>query len=261
MFEVTKRLTLDIIKKAYVGALQQYNANPNTTIFRYLDFAKFMSLLENKSLYLTRADRFEDPLEGFLPDWYMDRMMIGMSLLLDEKQIMKAREDILSEVDELKKRTFISCWNEAIDESYALWQIYAKKYGVALKTKLYKLEELIKETPAKIFKVKYIDDNSKDIVFPPISNEEQSFSLLRNFFVCKQKHYSYENEIRIILIEENKNETNPIPIDDLSKFIDEIYVSPFAEEWFLDLVRKIVNDRYKLRDTKVIKSKVRLKST
>ena len=34
-----------------------------------MDFSEFISFLEN-GLYLTRADKFKDPLEGGVPSWY-----------------------------------------------------------------------------------------------------------------------------------------------------------------------------------------------
>lgn len=36
----------------------------NVKIWRYLDFTKFISLLETNSLYFARADQFNDPFEG-----------------------------------------------------------------------------------------------------------------------------------------------------------------------------------------------------
>lgn len=36
-------------------------------LWKYMSFEKFVNLLGTKSLYFTRADKFEDPLEGFTP--------------------------------------------------------------------------------------------------------------------------------------------------------------------------------------------------
>jgi hypothetical protein len=36
----------------------------DTILWRYMDLAKFISLLKDKTLYMTRADMFEDPFEG-----------------------------------------------------------------------------------------------------------------------------------------------------------------------------------------------------
>lgn len=68
---------MDKVKATVVSALKEYDASPDTKIMRYMDFAKFISILENKELYLTRADKFEDPLEGSLPEKYADRMFFS----------------------------------------------------------------------------------------------------------------------------------------------------------------------------------------
>lgn len=51
-----------------------YSAKPSfdvpdehTTIWRYMDFTKFVSLLDKKTLYFTRSDKFDDKFEGATP--------------------------------------------------------------------------------------------------------------------------------------------------------------------------------------------------
>lgn len=36
----------------------------NVPIWRYMDFTKFVDLLDTKTLFFTRADRFDDQFEG-----------------------------------------------------------------------------------------------------------------------------------------------------------------------------------------------------
>lgn len=254
-----EKLTIEIIKKKYEEGINEYKLPPDTTIFRYMDFSKLIGLLENKSLYLTRADRFEDPLEGHLPDWYIKKRFISHSLFSDESvesRYNDHRESFIRIIEDLRRRTFISCWNKGKEESYALWQIYAKNHGVAIKTTVRKLNKVIKGTNAKVSNVKYINDEEEHIVFPDVDGNKFN-TYLRNYFVCKNKHYFYENEVRVILIDDN-NEVDPIKINRISNLIEEIYVSPFSEDWFVDLVKKIVQDRYGLKNIKVIKSKVQL---
>jgi hypothetical protein len=40
--------------------------NLDITVWRYMDFAKYVSLLANKALYFTRLDLFDDPFEDTL---------------------------------------------------------------------------------------------------------------------------------------------------------------------------------------------------
>ena len=40
----------------------------NAVLWRYIDFTKFVSLLDRKALFFVRADKLGDPFEGTLPD-------------------------------------------------------------------------------------------------------------------------------------------------------------------------------------------------
>lgn len=42
-------------------------SNEDAKIWHYMNFSKFVSLLDSKMLFLTRADLFEDKFEGMLP--------------------------------------------------------------------------------------------------------------------------------------------------------------------------------------------------
>jgi hypothetical protein len=39
----------------------------DAVIWRYMDFAKFVAMLQTESLFFNRADKFRDPLEGRFP--------------------------------------------------------------------------------------------------------------------------------------------------------------------------------------------------
>lgn len=36
----------------------------NAKIWRYIDFTKFVSLIDSQELFFARADKFDDPFEG-----------------------------------------------------------------------------------------------------------------------------------------------------------------------------------------------------
>ncbi|WP_156105934.1 hypothetical protein [Comamonas aquatica] len=39
-------------------------SNPDIWIWRYMDIAKYISFIKDRSLYFTRLDQFDDPYEG-----------------------------------------------------------------------------------------------------------------------------------------------------------------------------------------------------
>ena len=52
--------------------------SPDATLWRYMDFTKFASVLEKQSLFFARANELEDPFEGYLP--YLTRAECGIIL-------------------------------------------------------------------------------------------------------------------------------------------------------------------------------------
>lgn len=246
--EKVEELTMEKVKKVVEDELKVYDVSPTTKLMRYMDFAKFISLIENNALYFTRADKFEDPLEGVVPKSYVNKRFP----YIFPKSF---KTNYIDEINNLKHNTFISCWNEAENESYALWQIYAKNYGVAIQTTKQKLDNLLTGTNAKVYKVRYTDSTEDNVIVPSVE-ESPSISLLKNFFVLKKTHYSYENEVRAILFDESGNDS-VIKIKNIPLFIDKIYVSPFSEKWFYKLVKKIVHEKYGL-DIEVEQSGIKI---
>ena len=49
-------------------AREFHNPSPaDAILWRYMDFTKFVSLLETRTLFLARADKLGDPFEGSVP--------------------------------------------------------------------------------------------------------------------------------------------------------------------------------------------------
>jgi hypothetical protein len=64
----------------------EFHANlrtpPNDTVlWRYMDFAKFIQMIESKSLWFTRLDQLEDPLEGGHTDAELAKHFVTLLLL------------------------------------------------------------------------------------------------------------------------------------------------------------------------------------
>lgn len=265
---MAKKLNAEELIKECKELIKEYIPNDNTVILRYMDFPKFMSLLQNRKLYFTRADKFEDPLEGDVPSVYIDSLLsfykcdiykiLHDKILKDKYDLDTIKKDILGKFEKYRSETFISCWTENKNEteSYALWKIYAKKYGVAIQTTVRKLKEITKSKGAVIYRVKYIDDSIANLHVPRFSNKLTFES--ENFFVCKKAEYCYENEIRAMFTTEDYYNLEVL-IDNVDNFIDKIYISPFAEEWFFDLIKDILV-KYELNKIDVVTSKVMLNS-
>src|SRR5690554_5603800 len=215
-----------------------YKVTDNTTIFRYMEFTKFMDLLENKKLFFCNSDYFEDGYEGIMPDGFYNKWTCS------QRNSHKKVSAVINEV----VKAYINCWNVGENESYALWKIYtAYNSGVAIKSTVGRLKEALCNEEIEIYKVEYIktfDDLSEDKE-PPfyyrVTNSTPQLQINKRVKeVYKLDSYSYENEIRAVYIDNSNDKGISFDVD-LNILINEIYISPFSSDWFYDLIRKIIS--------------------
>lgn len=259
------KLTAERIEEIISKELQKFEVDQELKICRYMNLPKFMSLLTNSSIFFTRADKFEDPLEGEMPEavkkdlfdttifkveWYA-----LLSKLIDrEVTLVGAAEETINMYESFKSTTFISCWTAFQAESYALWKIYGEDYGIAIQTNTEKLKNLIKEQGGHVYKVHYVDDTENIRVVPKRPQTNKYTPGKKNYFVCKKIHYSYEQEIRAIIFKEDQE--NLFVDINLNDFIEAVYISPFAASWYVSLVKEILK-KYNL-DVPILNSKIKL---
>lgn len=221
----------------------------NTTIWRYMDFTKFVSLLDKKKLFLCRADKLEDSFEGSLP---LDNVESLKSEIYKEKAIngrwgVAKTEHYINDLSEgsklLKNFTYISSWYMSEHESAAMWRLYARtNEAVAVKSTVKRLRKsLPKNEELLIGQMKYIDYKKEYI-------EEKS---LTDRFFHKRKSFKYEEEVRVVIFNMNekwdvKFQTTEVDggiyiTTKLGDLIEEIYVAPNSPNWFLELVENTAN--------------------
>lgn len=211
-------------------------------LWRYMDLARFLSLLEDEALYFARADQMSDKWEGsysevnlkLRPELYGDDFEMINRQLVDHRLSMR-------------QRTHMNCWHESAEESAAMWEIYQREgRGVAIKTTWGDLTaSLGSERRILGGRIKYADYKT---TFIP---EGITFEA----FMHKRLSYAHEKEVRLIMMtglsmphptEENtvislgpEPPVIPIPVD-LRRLIQEVYVAPDAPGWIGDLIDKLV---------------------
>lgn len=229
--------------------------NETIKIWRYLDFTKFVSLLDKQALFFVRADKFPDPFEGSYPQANIVLRPVVYKDLPPEA--FEKTQGILSNFrKEIRRFTIISSWHMNDHESAAMWKLYLKsEEGVAIQSTFKHLTESFNNYVEDIFvgKVKYIDYETEWLP------EGNSFYP----FLHKRKSFEHENELRAIIqkmsIKEGGIDLSQdlydfgayIPIN-LDVLIERIFISPTAPRWFYDLISSIVN-RYNLKK-EIIKS-------
>ncbi|MEB0287211.1 DUF2971 domain-containing protein [Cryobacterium sp. 10S3] len=215
----------------------------DATIWRYMDLARFISILEDQALYFASAASMSDKWEGaygtnYVPPSKSSRYIAGA--LIQESM-------------------YLSCWFVSEYESAAMWDIYQREgRGVAIRTTWGHLKHsLHTKKPIHGGLVQYVDYetlnvNSANILSP------------YNF---KRKSFAHEQEARLLLwslaepemteAEEDEDRYAPykedgyivmehfvkpgfkIPVD-LLDLIQSIYIAPDAQEWIKELVEQIM---------------------
>ena len=128
---------------------------PDAALWRYVNFTKFVSLLDKSALFFARADKLGDPFEGSFPVGNVEVDPLSYSDPLLEDLYRSARHC----VKDIRPFTLVNCWHESPHESDAMWKLYSgDREGIALRTDFKSLSEsLVGEEAVHIGKVSYID--------------------------------------------------------------------------------------------------------
>lgn len=248
--------------------------NPKAKIWRYMDFTKFVSLLEKKKLFFAQQSELEDKYEGRVPEKRLNELISRARDLANREHLDQFAKDhfkaatecierTYSLMDDIRYSMYVCSWYQNDYESHAMWKLYLNSNeGIAIQSTYEKLFESFSGKEAIVFgSVQYVDYDSSE----PINTD----SLLRHSFI-KRPYFEYEKELRVAYTPLNQGIVNqPLSgvIDfiknnstdmglyiqaDINKLIENIYVAPGAPAWFNDLAESIIEKYdYKLN---VIKS-------
>ena len=196
-----------------ISALMEPESD-DQVIWRYLSYPKLLSLLYTEELRFTRADKFADPLEGYLPlkallKWTEQSHQQNQQTakawdLGDEIDLVKGlmERNPIKALKNQKNQAFISCWNSADQESLSLWKDYTPAgKGVVIKSTVGRLKEAIQDIKIEnlsIGEVRYCD--VKKDLGPAVKDYAQYP------FAYKDCEYSDEQEFRAILFEKGYDE-------------------------------------------------------
>ena len=211
----------------------------DSIVWRFFELAKFIAMLKDSALFMTRADKFEDYFEGAVcsledSEKYDEALVEYYSDIIGEPVGEAFIETEHRAIQSIRKNSFLSCWYESPYESIAMWRLYASGHnskGVAIKTTVGQLKKSIGQT-VEIGRIKYIDYSEEW----PDANE----ALWR-----KRILFEYEHEVRIRIITAGGLSPNPpeyrLLSVNLNDLIESVYVSPMAEPWFKEVVEDILN--------------------
>jgi hypothetical protein len=208
---------------------------PQETIWRYMNFTKFVDLLSTQTLFFCRADRFDDPFEGSLSRLEQARQLSDLAQYDDS---IKAREQADPYYKRVRRHTYINCWHLSEYESEALWSLYIRAgEGVAIKSSRQSVHAALeKQTEVEgiwSWPIEYID----------FANDSSPMWGGHRAFRFKRRSFEHEKELRFL---HQADEDKPPPHDyglririDLAELVQAVYVAPTSPQWFHDLTLNI----------------------
>lgn len=242
----------ELATHSYCNLRPNLSVEDEQQVWRYMDFAKFVGMLQQRGLFFSRADRLEDRFEGAVglakhqADWDRYQLEYFKAAVenppegrtgpdLSQEHIDSEANRLLSAFKEQSVGTrsmLLSCWHANTGEAEALWRIYCppSTAGVVIQSTVGRLwDASARGRGAVVGRVHYLDFR-------------RSFSadgIYRLFF--KRMSLSHESEIRILLDNDiGSDAPGKILNCDLDALIQQVIVSPFAPPWFTNVVAGVV---------------------
>lgn len=216
----------------------------NAKVWRYMDFTKYVAMLESQALYLCRADQFDDPFEGAISQGAIDHWNAQTAALtLSEEQ----RQQPFKLFKNMRHWTYLNCWHMSEHESAAMWRLYSKSdEAIAVQSTFSKLSAALPDN-VYLGVVLYVDYDKTPI---PMGNTFWPY-------VHKRLSFEHEREVRAVMasapgegdlfdhsrVPQSIGELVPVSLSDM---LESIYVAPYCGAWYSDLVLK-VTERFGLK--------------
>ena len=207
-------------------------------VYKYMPLENALRTLETQSLWFTNPESWKDPFE---------------KRFLNAKYISKGKEAAFN----WKDRLFCTCVTQTIS-SEAFWHTYSQgEIGVEFRIdRAVLLDELKKHSSTYdifIGKVEYmkttdIKQELKKIPFnPPISVGVNTNEFASRLFLLKRNAFRYEDELRIILLKQNKTQEKGITLKyncDNTKLIRRIILDPNLKEYTYKTLKEVFVSKY-----------------
>jgi len=243
----------EVCYRIFFSKRRYLKPDKETKLWRYVDIYKYLSMLLTGGLYFSRADAFYDTFEGakgirrrkhIWDEFYVSFFMDAISHPPDGVEFSKSDEEKINQAKKLlldlekagkisRQQTYINCWHANDSESEAMWKAYSNSIpnALAIQTTYEKLYDIVgKPNRIDIGYVDYIDFGKK-------------FVGVNESFWKKRKSFEYEREVRAVITKHNSSELGLLVHCDLSKLIENVYISPYAPSWIVQIINDL-NNKY-----------------
>ena len=216
----------------------------NQILWRYMDLAKFVSMVDSKSLWLARVDTLRDKHEGRFPDEMKKTIEKAYDDFDDDEQSSVKNADDFQ--DYLRKNTFVSCWHKNLVENMVMWEIYGRDYNaIAIQTTAGKMKNNLDDSNLIGHSLLF-----KSVVYQK-AEEIRGVLPYEECVFIKRPHFSFEKEVRISLdtyFPKISSKDTPyghaLPMD-VNKLVYKILVHPDSSDWFMGVIKSITK-KYKI---------------
>jgi hypothetical protein len=207
-------------------------------VWRYLDLARLVHILSGSVLPLVRLTLLDDDFEGSITRGDYERW--SRDDPANAAQLAKIRKTVLREI-------FVSSWYGGTHESEAMWRLYCGggRQGVALQTTYSRLDASLRPD-LLLGKIRYLDFESK--------TRPLNFLNILSSPMYKRTAFAHEREVRVVMwrpasaakLKVDLRAVAParaLAVDVPWKpevALEAIYISPYAEQWYADVVRRTI---------------------
>lgn len=218
--------------------------NKDIPIWRYMDLAKYLSMLDRQSLFFSRATLLGDPFEGSTTGLmvaareYIRANRASNPALAQWKDFPDSMFQMQADSARQMVPTYcVNCWHMNEHESAAMWKLYSSSNeAICIRSTYRRLRQCLPQC-VRIGEVRYLNYDA----------EAFHMGQVFNYIMHKRLSFAHERELRAIFWEmENSAEANPykalitpvgLPMHvDLPELIDTVFVSPTAAPWFANVV-------------------------
>jgi hypothetical protein len=230
-----------------------------TRIWRYMDLAKFVSLLTTESLYFTNPREFDDPYEGVIPKATAQQFSELLQKMYDallqhfttgeQKKVLDGFADKVQTF--LNKPTLynVNCWHKSEYESEAMWKLYSVYgQGIAIESTIGQLKASLANKQGLIVEsVRYLDF------------DKEEWKMLEGgplvVVLLKRKSFEHEKELRavITLPEVVKGTLVKCNLDTL---ISKIHISPSAPAYLKEVLEDLCAGKVRSLNKSVVQSQM-----
>ena len=256
-----------------------HNDKKSEYLWKYVDLHRFLYFIQEKKIYFTRLDLFEDPHEG-LPDTLIFQRFMNDNSPEEEnlntdvipkedkirwiKQQYRANEELEGYSKYHQQKQYASCWFMGDRESVAMWKLYSNPDSVAITINRVELEKRM-----SLYTEKCNDKCIEKFIFgcveyrpvyPPELNRHEYCPTNQWAAYKKDISYKHEQEYRFVIVTEQLDETKvgyEFPIRNF-KYLDfKIRPHPQMQDWKVKNIKRMM--RMMKCEDKFVESTIKLR--